>query len=100
MSEPVDRNNSYRGSTWARLPASVEEARTMIDYHERILATSASRDRHQRSIRSLEWLRPLMASLERTEAAKREEAARLARIEASTPPDEELEVAWHGAMWH
>lgn len=90
-----------------RIPGSVEEARTMVDYNERIVQTSASRPRRMRAAAMLVNVRP---HLERLEG---EEAARLARIESTTPPAGtfdgvlqrfrdaglealDLEVAWDG----
>jgi len=78
----------------------------MVAYNERILATSTSRQRRHRAERMLVNLAPVVAQLER------EEAERLAKIAASTPPassfegrvqrwrdakdDDEFEVVWSG----
>jgi len=113
----IQESPHARGPAWKSLPGSADEARAMVAYHERIVASSASRNRQQRSERSLEWLRPLLESLERADAAKREEADRLQRIEAASPPvqsfdgrlqqwrdtrddEPELEVSWNGTMGH
>lgn len=77
----------------------------MIDYHERIVATSTSIDRQLRSTRALE----------RLQQEQTEEADRLARIETASPPastiegqlqrwrdakadDVEFEPFWNGAI--
>jgi len=78
----------------------------MVAYNQRILATSTSRQRLHRAERMLVNLQPWVAQLER------EEAARLAKIAASTPPassfegrvqrwrdtkdDDEFDVVWSG----
>jgi hypothetical protein len=91
--------------TQARIPGSVDEARTMVAYNERILATSQSQQRRARATAMLANVRPHLERLER------EEQARLARVEASAPPahtldgqiqrrvrdrDEHYEVVWSG----
>lgn len=63
-----------------RIPASVDEARQMIAYNERILATSQSPQRLDRATRMLANVRQHLERLER------EERERVARISASTPP--------------
>lgn len=79
------------------------DRRLLIDYHERILATSASGDRRHRSERALERLRH----------EQLEEGDRLRRISESSPPastfegqlqrrirdheeDEQFETVWNG----
>jgi hypothetical protein len=78
-----------------------------MDYHERILRTSMSADRRDRSTRALERMR----------REHEEETARLQRIEQATPPvlsfegqlqrrvrdreaDDELETVWDGTRGH
>lgn len=87
-----------------RVPGSVDEAKALIAYNERILATSTSAQRRDRAERMLANVRPVLERLER------DEAERLARIERAAPPassfegrlqrwrdgDDELEVAWSG----
>lgn len=92
-----------------RVPGSIEQARSMVAYNERILATSVSGQRRHRSERMLANVRPYLDRLER------DEAERLRRIAAAAPPassfegrvqawrderqaDPELEVAWDGTM--
>jgi len=78
----------------------------MVAYNQRILETSTSRQRQHRAERMLVNLAPFVAQLER------EEAERLVKIAASTPPassfegrvqrwrdtkdDDEFEVVWSG----
>jgi len=78
----------------------------MVAYNQRILETSQSPQRRHRAERMLVNLAPFVAQLER------EEAERLAKIAASTPPassfegrvqrwldtkdDDEFEVVWSG----
>jgi hypothetical protein len=92
--------------THARIPGSVDEARTMVAYNERILATSQSQQRRDRATAMLANVRPHLERLER------EEQARVSRVEASTPPastldgqiqrrvrdreDDQYEVVWSG----
>jgi hypothetical protein len=81
--------------------------RLLVDYHERIVATSASPDRRARSA----------LALDRLGREQSEEADRLRRIEAATPPattfegqlqrrvrdredDDELETVWNGTRGH
>jgi hypothetical protein len=87
-----------------RLPGSIEEARTLVSYNERILATSDSPQRRARAQRMLANVRSELARLEQ------DEAERLGRIAAAAPPassfegrvqqwrdeQEELETVWHG----
>jgi hypothetical protein len=108
--EPPLRHSAAAVHGDARPPASLNEPlrgdrRLLIDYHERILATSTSPNRQLRSTRALE----------RLQREQREEADRLTRIEAATPPrltidgqlqrwrdakadDGELEPCWNGAI--
>jgi hypothetical protein len=97
-----------RGLTRDRLPGSVDEARTLIAYNERILASTVSGQRRVRAERMIANLRPHLERLER------DEAERLARIQRAAPPassfegslqrwrdardtgDVELEVVWNG----
>jgi hypothetical protein len=89
-----------------RVPGSVDEARTMVAYNERILATSESPQRLHRAERMLANLAPVLQRLER------EEVDRLRRIADAAPPaasfegrvqqwrdtreDEEFETVWNG----
>lgn len=68
-----------------RRPGSIDEARQMIAYNERILATSQSAQRRDRAERMLNNVRPLLAQLER------DEAERVRRIEAAAPPASSFE---------
>lgn len=63
-----------------RRPGTVEEARTMLAYNERILQTSDSAQRRERAERMIANVRPELVRLER------EEASRLQRITAAAPP--------------
>jgi hypothetical protein len=92
----------------ARVPGSVDEARQMVAYNERIVATSQSPQRVARAQAMLANLRPHVERLER------EEAARVQRIEQAAPPastfdgrlqawrdakgddDREYETVWNG----
>lgn len=66
--------------TNARIPGSVEEARTLVAYNERILTTSQSAQRRERAEAMLRNLQPHLERLER------EEAGRVQRIAAAAPP--------------
>jgi hypothetical protein len=84
----------------------VDEAHAMVAYNQRILETSQSAQRRHRAEQMLKNLAPVVAQLER------EEAARVATIISSTPPastidgqlqrwrdakaDDEFEVVWSG----
>lgn len=97
-----------RGLAPARIPGSIDEARKLVAYNERVIASSGSRQRRMRAAAMLINLRP---HVERLEA---EERARLARIGAATPPastfegqlqrrvrdreDDEFEVVWDGSV--
>lgn len=89
-----------------RIPASVDEARTLVAYNERILATSESPQRRERAVAMLANVKPHLDRLER------EERDRVARLMAATPPastldgqiqrrvrdrEDEFEVVWSGA---
>jgi hypothetical protein len=91
-----------------RVPGSVEEARTLLAYNQRIVATSQSPQRRHRAERMLVNLQPELARLER------DELERMRRIETSAPPtasfdgrvqewrdnkrddEPEYETVWHG----
>jgi uncharacterized sporulation protein YeaH/YhbH (DUF444 family) len=88
-----------------RIPWSIEVARSMVAYNERILRTSQSRQRLERAERMLANLRPVIAQLELDEADRlRREADRLRRIEAAAPPrvpvartdQDEFVTVWNG----
>lgn len=86
--DPLPVATRLRGD---RLPGSVDAARTMIAYNERILETSQSPQRRDRAARMLANVRPVLARLERVEAE------RLKRIAPPvTSADDEFEVVWSG----
>lgn len=95
--------------THARIPGSVDEARAIVAYNERIVATSQSQQRRDRAAAMLANVRPHLERLER------DEQARLARVESSAPPalsldgqiqrrvrdrEDDYEVVWSGAQKH
>ena len=89
-----------------RIPASVDEARSLVAYNERIIATSQSPQRRERAAAMLANVRPHLERLER------EENHRVSKLLAATPPastiegqlqrrvrdrrDDEFEVVWSG----
>ena len=101
----MDAGPVVSGLHHARRPGSVEEARTLVAYNERIIETSHSPQRRHRSNQMLANLHPLLEKLER------DETDRLRRIETAPPPvesfegrvqrwrdekDEEYETVWNG----
>lgn len=90
-----------------RIPGSVEEARELVAYNERIIATSQSAHRRDRATAMLANVRPHLERLER------EERDRLARLMSATPPastiegqiqrrvrdhqEDDYEVVWSGS---
>lgn len=90
-----------------RVPGSLDEARALVAYNERIIATSGSAQRRERAERMLANVSPHLARLEA------DEAARLHKIATSTPParsfdgqlqrwrdakadDDDMDVVWSG----
>ena len=75
----------------ARIPATLDEARQMAEYNERIIETSDSLQRISRARRMLANVVPHLERLERQSAA---EAARAEVREDQT----DYEVVWSGAI--
>jgi hypothetical protein len=77
-----------RGLNVDRRPASLEEARSLVAYNERILHTSESAQRRDRAERMLANVRPYVAEFEAKAPAA-----------APTPPartDDAFDVVWDG----
>ena len=89
-----------------RIPGSVDEARELVAYNERIITTSQSAQRRERAAAMLANVRPHLERLEQ------EERDRVARLMSATPPastlegqiqrrvrdrqEDEYEVVWSG----
>lgn len=79
-----------RGMTLDRIPRSLDEARALVAYNQRILQTSQSPQRRHRASRMLENLEPVMAQLEADAQARAVASA------AATREHGDFEVVFSG----
>lgn len=77
-----------RGLSIDRLPRTLDEARTLIAYNQRILQTSQSPQRRHRAYRMLVHLQPILDQLEAE--------ARARAVTAATRDDGDYEIVFSG----